>query len=356
MSDKPRLYGIDILRIVSMFMIVVLHVLGSGGGLLAYNVRSVEGSFVWGIEAFCYCAVNVYAIITGYLSYGRSSFDKKYASTIIKRYIQVWFYSFAITIIIYILEPEIIGLENVAKSCFPIMFKQYWYYTAYFFVAVFGKYINDFIDGMDAKEIKVFIVLTVLFLSFFPTVRRGDVFGENGGYSALWISYMYFLGAIINKYKVIDRISRKRALLILILSWGIALLSKIAVSFISDKNSMFLISYVSPVIILEAVSLFVIFSKISFKPRNKKMLLAISSSTFGIYLIHSNISLTLAYFNGFFAHKSFIALALGSCSIFIFCLILELLRKQLFDILRIEEVTLKICTFCERRIESLGKK
>lgn len=31
MSDKPRLYGIDILRIVSMFMIVVLHVLGSGG-------------------------------------------------------------------------------------------------------------------------------------------------------------------------------------------------------------------------------------------------------------------------------------------------------------------------------------
>lgn len=31
MSEKKRNYGIDLLRMISMFMVVVLHVLGQGG-------------------------------------------------------------------------------------------------------------------------------------------------------------------------------------------------------------------------------------------------------------------------------------------------------------------------------------
>ena len=51
-----RNYGIDALRIVSMFMIVILHTLGHGGILSSVSIFSGK-----------YCAVNCYALISGYV-------------------------------------------------------------------------------------------------------------------------------------------------------------------------------------------------------------------------------------------------------------------------------------------------
>lgn len=72
--------GIDLLRILAMFMIVVTHVLGKGG------VRdSVAGTVdihflqTWIIQASVYVAVNCYALISGYVGF-RSQF--KYSKVI----------------------------------------------------------------------------------------------------------------------------------------------------------------------------------------------------------------------------------------------------------------------------------
>ena len=62
-----RNYGIDALRLISMFMVVVLHVLGQGGVLKAAK----NGQYIisWLLEIIAYCAVNCYAIISGYVGY-----------------------------------------------------------------------------------------------------------------------------------------------------------------------------------------------------------------------------------------------------------------------------------------------
>ena len=63
-------YGLDLLRIISMFMIVITHVLGKGG--LRSSVAGVGESdsyFVvtWVIQVLVYGAVNCYALISGYV-------------------------------------------------------------------------------------------------------------------------------------------------------------------------------------------------------------------------------------------------------------------------------------------------
>lgn len=64
-SDNIRLdkrnYGIDLLRLVSMFLIVVLHSLSRGAlvGVSPFNIHYEVGFL---IEALTYCAVNCFAL------------------------------------------------------------------------------------------------------------------------------------------------------------------------------------------------------------------------------------------------------------------------------------------------------
>lgn len=63
--NPTRNYGIDALRIVSMLMVVTLHVLGHGGVLKI--AESEKYWIVWFLEISAYCAVNCYALISGYV-------------------------------------------------------------------------------------------------------------------------------------------------------------------------------------------------------------------------------------------------------------------------------------------------
>ena len=65
---KERNAGIDLLRIVSMFFVVVLHSLGQGGILFNTAVGSSQYKVAWLLEIFAYGAVDIFALISGYVS------------------------------------------------------------------------------------------------------------------------------------------------------------------------------------------------------------------------------------------------------------------------------------------------
>lgn len=64
---SQRNVGIDGLRIIAMFMVVILHTLGQGGVLSASTTLSTQYETAWFLEIVAYCAVNCYAIISGYV-------------------------------------------------------------------------------------------------------------------------------------------------------------------------------------------------------------------------------------------------------------------------------------------------
>ena len=68
-SMEERNYGIDLLRIVSMMMVVLLHVLGQGGILDGSDPLTVKSETAWLLEIGAYSAVNIYAMISGYVGY-----------------------------------------------------------------------------------------------------------------------------------------------------------------------------------------------------------------------------------------------------------------------------------------------
>lgn len=69
-KSKQRLYGIDIARLTAMFMVVVLHNHGRGG-VLDWTIDSMRDCVYLALEYYAIVAVNVFALISGYLSAGK---------------------------------------------------------------------------------------------------------------------------------------------------------------------------------------------------------------------------------------------------------------------------------------------
>lgn len=66
-TNNERNFGIDALRILSMFAIVLMHILYKGN--LLKDVSDNGNAVLWLIETVCFCAVNCYAMISGYVIY-----------------------------------------------------------------------------------------------------------------------------------------------------------------------------------------------------------------------------------------------------------------------------------------------
>lgn len=64
---KEKNYGIDALRMLAMFMVVILHILIQGGVLNASGRFLSQYEAGWLLESVAFCAVDVYALISGYV-------------------------------------------------------------------------------------------------------------------------------------------------------------------------------------------------------------------------------------------------------------------------------------------------
>lgn len=108
MNKKLRYEGIDLLRIISMLMVVVLHILGIGG-VIENTVENTSNYYISNfMEHFCFCAVNLYALITGFV-YIKATYR---FHKIVSLWCEVFFYSFLITII-FLLLPGLILVKLI---------------------------------------------------------------------------------------------------------------------------------------------------------------------------------------------------------------------------------------------------
>lgn len=108
---KERKVGIEILRILSMYMVLILHY------KLHQNVSSltdINYKIANFVDILCVCAVNCYVLISGYfLSKGETSIKK-----LIKTLSPVWFYSITILIVNLLLTEDVIKYNNLLNLFF----------------------------------------------------------------------------------------------------------------------------------------------------------------------------------------------------------------------------------------------
>ena len=342
---KVRNSNIEILRIISMLMIVISHWTVHNGVVnqtieMSFNRLLLEWTMLGNI------GVIIYVMITGYFL-GKS--EKPFSiKKILRIWLQVLFYSLTIYVLLVILGKEPFSLGNLLKSMIPVTAKEYWFVTAFLVLMFLTPFINSYINNIKKDEFtKLLKVLTVLFI-LLPTLAiiliiiKGYLQIQIDFYGTELIQFIYFylVGAYVSKYEV--TILKKHGFMILIISILILLVSPIVIIFLSKFKpelvyySNFLFNRNSLICVLIGVSLLYIFT--NKKVFCNKVINYIAGTMFAVYLISDNnyvrkILWTELLCVGDYVLSNYLIvnLFLSVLIIFISCIIIEIIRKNTIE-------------------------
>ena len=392
MASKEKNIGIEIMRIVSMLMVLFLHVLGQGG---VYPYAAIAESHpqnypvAWLLETASFGAVDLFALISGYVGYK----SKLKASRYLKTWLLVSFWGFMIVLsidkfpIIYEkfteflgffipsvkteIEPRTILSEEYLYALFPVSNNQYWYFNAYTLAYFATPIVNRAIDALKQSEHFAVCVGIFILTSVIPSISNADLFVTGYGYSAIWLIMLYIIGAYIAKYPPTVGICNRSVLLMgyffcTAFAWQWMLyinkLSKTAAegSVISEYKYQF-IQYTSPFVLAGAIMLLIGASQIKIKTDFiKKSIKFVSEATFAVYIIHVQPIFWSYYMLWRFwkigydldTPEMVYYVCVAVFILFAVCIILERIRMLIFKLLQIDRLT----TFIGNSIDNLISK
>ncbi len=370
---QNRNYGIDLLRIVSTFMICILHTLGRGGILGGTNFISIQYETAWLIETLCLCAVNCYGLISGYVGYRAKYRYSSYLSL----WLTVFFVSLFYTLIYAFWKPQFVTATTWIKLFFPVSTRQFWYFSAYTALFLLLPILNIAIDKLTKTQLKsiiigIIILFSVLYTSFrnkafFDTIWNSDnePYGLLDGYSGLWLIVLYIIGAYFAKYGFSKKLTPKKGLLTYFVCCLFAWITRYFIDLIVGKGTdplayLYLASYVSPFILLAGIGLLAFFSKLNLNGGFTKVISFVSQSTFAIYLFQNHpliwqdfmLGLVQDYANAPLFKMLGVVLLTAVC-IFIVCLLLDQIRKLVFKALKIPK---RLKNFEEKHLINIWDK
>lgn len=286
---SERNHGIELLRIFAMLLAAVLHILKKGGVITASEGNLAAYSTVWLLEAAAYCAVNCYALISGYVGYSDRPKPLRLARCI-ELWLQVVFYSVIITTVYCIAGVGSVGVSDFADAFLPVTSKQYWYFTAYIGMFFFIPLLNALVRRLNRRALVSLCIMLIAVFSLYDTFAsfwKKDPLALVGGHSPLWLGVLYIFGAAMKKLRVPESMSSKKALLLYASAAVFTALFKIT----GDRLLRFVpgslfVRDTSPTVLLCAAALLVTFAR--FKPGRKLTEFAVlfAPAAFGVYLLH----------------------------------------------------------------------
>ena len=188
--NAAREPGLDLLRLLSLLLVIVLHLLGHGGVLAALTPGSGHYWAAWALETAACCAVDCCALLTGYLLIS----SRCASAPLLRLWLQVFCCSAGITALFACFRESVTPLRFL-QACLPVSFAQYWYFTAYFGVYCCAPFVNRLLRELSPAAFRRLLAAALSLLSLLPTLTGADPFVTGKGYSFLWLLALDLLGA-----------------------------------------------------------------------------------------------------------------------------------------------------------------
>lgn len=345
--EKERNSSYELMRIVSMFLIVLYHIILHGKVLENCQNEGLKIIFEF-IEFVTLVHVNSFILVTGYYQV-ESNFKQSKIWSLLNAN---WFYR--VLIVILLLTFNIVSIDKVSliKETFPINLNEYWFFKNYLLLYCLTPFINKGIEKLNKSTYQKMIIVSFIIFSIVPSVTGGSYF-DNSGFTLYQFVFLYMVGAYLKKYplsksyifKVMSKNMYKLILIFILFTCVFSnyILYKYSMS-VSSMNTVLgeISSYVSrastlynnPFVIIQSICFFEYFGTFTIKNRYINKL---ASLVFGIYLIHdNNFSRGLIYTylkinNGpIYSYKFIFYVFFIAVLIYAICAVIEYIRQKLF--------------------------
>ena len=370
-SELNRQSNFELMRIVSMFMIVLYHFIHHGN-LVEKSNGSVKVILVF-IQALLFVHVNSFVLLCGYFQCK----NKFKMSKFFKLYNQVWFYRAIITTILVFLGIVTFTKIDFIKKISYIYYGEYWFITMYFILYLCSPMLNIVINNINKKQHLKIIILLLLIFSLLPTFTIQAFYNNAQGFSITNFVLLYFIGAYLRLYPIdkstifsnFTKNFRKYFFLGVYVFLGFVmcmenLLGNLFICYggiIGEVGKIMYTSagaYDNPIIIVQSVCYFLFFYYMSFRSR---IINKISLLVFGIYLIHDytysrDIMLDIFGINKLKNIRSDIILNvfLFSIIVMVVCGLIEYIRQLIFKFIYNRKFSYKLRDKFHKFVESFG--
>lgn len=353
MEKAPRHMGIELLRIVATGMIVLHHLLAHGGLLAVFPSPGPTDAAMRLLNAFAYCAVNLYGLISGYGGSGRFR-----PARLVGLWVQAWFTGVVLTALLSPLTP--VTAADWRTALLPIGSQEYWYLTAYFGLYVLSPALRAAVERLSRRQLMLTLLGCAVLFTLTPSAAES--LSLSGGYHVGWLCVLYLLGAWLRRYGSPAR-SNWKPLLCFFLCVGIAggwqiaalLLKARGITPLMDGDQ--LLHYNSPLMLLASLALFRWFLRLHPSGRLERFVRWAAPLTLGVYLIHDQPVFRRVFIvlrlTGFSSLPTLLILpALFSVWLVVFAgsAALEWLRVRLFALCRVD----RLCQRAGDRLTALA--
>ena len=352
-AKTQRRANLDLLRIVSMLLIVFLHSIDHSGVLEnAENCGAGMYFYVRFTYALCQVCVNIYIMLSGYFMI-HSTF-RLHKLTLL--WMEAAFYSIVLKLLFMVTGQENFSVLSLVSCFFPILTGRYWFLTIYAGMYLLSPFLNILIRALDRKQhgllnLCLFVLLSV-WVSIHPAIAGMK---SGGGWGLAWFVVLYITAAWFRLYytpnwKPARWLLGYAAIPLLIATlqmaareWGIGIVQKILSNWFR---------YDSAPVYLMTLSLFVGFLNIQIRGAGlSRLICAVAPLTLGVYLIHAHANVSpwswaVLDLPGKMESALFLPIQLGAVFlIFALCAGLDFLRSRTVGKL---ENSRPVHTLCDR--------
>lgn len=353
---SQRNYGIDLLRLVAAFYVIVLHTMNQGGIYEATVDYSYQNLFGRLLLIVSYCAVNIFGIISGYVGY-REPLKKTSYEGYLPLWLTVVFYGMVFAAFYRFTLPDAVTGQDFLQACFPVTCNQYWYFSAFTLVFFFAPFLNKILCYSSTKELKWLFVLICCLIAPIEFVRSS--FAMRNGYSAHWLVLLYLVGGIMKKTGIGSKLSVPAAtcgILLLDLCFlfvGVKWLEVYLFGF--DINFNFNRTYITPFYLGTAILHVILFAKFRFPKWINKVIAFAAPAAFSVYIVNTNPLFWVYFMEDRFvswAASSLVGLVtktlLFSLGFVVAVVFVDFLRQQLFRLLGVKNWARKLSAFFQK--------
>ena len=292
LTGMSRESNIELLRNVSMFMVLLLHANFVALGRPTpedFTVSPLPTAFRWLIEGFSIASVNAFVLISGWFG------TKASKNGTLKFIYQILFFlggSFLIALCMGVLEfPKHSLLDMFQLTSYD------WFIKSYFVLMILSPLLNQF-KKLEEPAQRQLLLFFFGFEAFFGWIAGGSRFFVNG-YGPLHLIGIYLLGQYLHyslnpedndsafKAFLIRMLSFKpatNARLFILCSGVIAMLGLFDLRYNDGSLSDTILAYCNPIVVIASIYLFLSFARMPIK-RNR-YINWLGASSFAVYLLH----------------------------------------------------------------------